>query len=170
MKSTDNDDLLLAGHVNGVHGIKGWVKVFSNTIPREQILSFSLCLVSVEGELLEFEIKGKKQGKLVIAHLAGCDDRNKALEFVECEIYIHKSQLPKLDEGDYYWSDLEGLQVKTLEGEHLGTVDHLIETGANDVMVVQGDKEHLIPYVRSDIVKNIDLQQGVMQVDWQKDY
>lgn len=170
MKLADNDDLLLAGHVNGVHGIKGWIKVFSNTVPREQILNFSPWLVEHEGELVKIKIKGKKQGKLVIAHLEGCDDRNKALEFVNNNIYIKQSQLPELDEGDYYWSDLEGLTVENLEGETLGTVDSLMETGANDVLVVQGDKEYLIPYVLQDIVKTVDLQKGIMQVDWQIDY
>lgn len=168
--NTLNNDLLECGHVTGVHGIRGWIKVFSNTIPREQITSFTPWLLDINGELIEFKVKGKKQGKLIVAHLNGCDDRNRALEYVNAKIYISKSQLPVLDKGDYYWDDLEGLSVETAEGELLGKVDHLLETGANDVLVVKGEHEYLIPFVQNDIVLDVDLERGVMRVNWQADY
>lgn len=168
--NTDKDDLLECGHVTGVHGIKGWVKVFSNTIPREQIASISPWLIEIDDKLIEFKVKGKKQGKLIVAHLAGCDDRNAALEFVNAKIFILKDQLPRLNKGDYYWADLEGLSVETAEGELLGTVDHLLETGANDVLVLKGDRERLIPFVMEDIILDVDLDKGVIRVNWQTDY
>lgn len=164
------DDLLECGHITGVHGIRGWVKVFSNTVPREQITTFSPWLLDINDELVEFKVKGKKQGKLIVAHLADCDDRNVALEFVNAKIYILKSQLPSLGAGNYYWDDLQGLKVETAEGELLGTVDHLLETGANDVLVLAGDRERLIPFVMGDIVLNVDLNKGIIQVNWQADY
>ena len=166
----EQDDLLECGHITGVHGIRGWVKVFSNTIPREQITSISPWLLQINDELIEFKVKGKKQGKLIVAHMTGCDDRNAALEFVNAKIFILKSQLPSLNDGDYYWDDLEGLSVETAEGELLGTVDHLLETGANDVLVLTGDKERLIPFVKDDIVLSVDLDKGVIRVNWQADY
>lgn len=165
-----DDDLILSGHVTGVHGIKGWLKIFSNTSPREQIADLSPWSLKINGELVKFDIKGKKQGKLILAHIKGCDDRNTALEYVGAEIYIYKSQLPTLESGDYYWSDLVGLQVESIEGDRLGRVDHLLETGANDVLVVQGEHEYLIPFVLDTIVVSIDLDKGVMSVDWQADY
>ncbi len=166
----EQDDLLEVGHITGVHGIKGWIKLYSNTIPREQILTLKPWLLEVNGELIEFSVKGKVQGKLVLAHLKGCDDRNTALEYINCKIYIKSDQLPSLDDGDFYWSDLEGLKVNTLSGEELGVVDHLLETGANDVLVVEGEKQHLIPFVKDQIVRKIDLDEGIIQVDWQADY
>ncbi len=167
---TDAVDLLECGHITGVHGIRGWIKVFSNTIPREQITGISPWLLEIDGKLVEFKVKGKKQGKLVIAHLQGCDDRNKALDFVNVKIFIHKDQLPRLNNGEYYWSDLEGLSVETTTGELLGTVDHLLETGANDVLVLTGDRERLIPFVMDEIILDVNLNKGIIRVNWQADY
>lgn len=168
--NTEKDDLLECGHVTGVHGIRGWIKVFSNTIPREDITSISPWLVEIDDKLVEFKVKGKKQGKLIVAHFAGCDDRNTALGFVNAKIFILKAQLPVLDKGAYYWADLEGLAVETAEGELLGTVDHLLETGANDVLVLKGERERLIPFVMDDIVLDVDFDKGVIRVNWQIDY
>ena len=168
--NTENTDLLECGHITGVHGIRGWIKVFSNTIPREQITSISPWLLEIDGKLVEFKIKGKKQGKLIVAHLQNCDDRNAALDFVNTKIFIRKDQLPELNSGDYYWSELEGLNVETAEGELLGTVDHLLETGANDVLVLKGDRERLIPFVMDEIVLEVNLDKGFIRVNWQADY
>ncbi len=168
--STDNNDLLECGHVTGVHGIKGWIKIFSNTIPREQITSISPWLIDIDDKLVEFKVKGKKQGKLIVAHLTGCDDRNTALEYINAKIFISKAQLPHLDKGNYYWADLEGLSVETAEGDLLGTVDHLLETGANDVLVLKGERERLIPFVMDDIVLDVNLDKGIIRVNWQADY
>ena len=168
--STEKDDLLECGHITGVHGIRGWVKVFSNTIPRDQITTISPWLLELDGKLVEYEVKGKKQGKLIVAHLQGCDDRNVALDFVNVKIFILKDQLPVLNNGNYYWSDLEGLSVETAEGELLGTIDHLLETGANDVLVIKGDRERLIPFVMDEIVLEVNLDKGFIRVNWQADY
>lgn len=168
--SIAQNDLLECGHITGVHGIRGWLKVFSNTLPREQITSFTPWLLQINDKLIEFKVKGKKQGKLIIAHIAGCNDRNAALEFVRAKIFILKSQLPSLKAGDYYWDELRGLKVATAEGELLGTVDHLFETAAHDVIVLTGDKQRLIPFVMDDIVLNINLDKGIIRVNWQADY
>jgi len=168
--NAEKDDLLECGHITGVHGIRGWVKVFSNTLPRDQITTISPWLLEIDGKLIEFNVKGKKQGKLIVAHLQGCDDRNAAIDFVNVKIFILKDQLPVLNNGDYYWSELEGLSVETAEGELLGTVDHLLETGANDVLVLKGDKERLIPFVMNEIVLDVNLDKGVIRVNWQADY
>jgi 16S rRNA processing protein RimM len=118
------------------------------------------------GELAE----GRRHGKGVIARLAGCEDRDQAMTLMGCEIGVRRDQLPATAPGEYYWQDLLGLEVVTLQDEPLGKVDHLLETGANDVLVVQGERERLIPFVPGQIVKRVDLQAGVIQVDWNKDY
>ena len=87
-----------------------------------------------------------------------------------CEIGIRRDQLPAAAPGEYYWSDLQGLKVVTIEGELLGTVDHLIETGANDVLVVKGERERLIPFVLDQVIVNVDLDKREMQVDWDKSF
>ena len=99
-----------------------------------------------------------------------------ARSYCEVEIAVPRSVLPKLDEGDYYWSQLEKLLVYTESGELLGRVDHLIETGANDVLVVKGTDEsvdretRLIPYVPDQVVKQVDLNTGTLRVDWDPEF
>ena len=78
--------------------------------------------------------------------------------------------MPTLQPGEYFWNDLIGLQVQNLEGEDFGRVDHLLETGANDVLVVKGERERLIPFVMKQVIVEIDLEQGRIRVDWDKDY
>ena len=75
------------------------------------------------------------------------------------DIGIHRTQLPALKRGEYYWADLEGLRVVCLDGTELGTVSYLLETGANDVLVLQGDRERLIPYV-ADVIREVDWRTG----------
>ena len=116
------------------------------------------------------KVSGRAQGKNVIARLEGCDDRNQAEALSGCRILIDPAQLPSLQEGDYYWSDLIGLRVESLQGEALGVVASMLETGADDVMVLSGDRERLIPFVIGDIVQQVDIDQGRLVVDWLPDY
>ena len=83
---------------------------------------------------------------------------------------MRRDALPKPAPGELYWSDLEGLRVRTVEGRELGTVSHLFETGANDVIVVKGDRERLIPFLRDSVVREVDLAAGTMIVDWDPDF
>lgn len=128
------------GKVNGLFGVKGWIKVFSDTQPRENILNYSPWFLKHNGQWQEFKLlSGKPHGKGVIAQLAGCSDRDIAAELIGSQIAIKREQLPKASPGEYYWSDLKGLKVINLEGIDLGKVASMLETGANDVMVVLGN-------------------------------
>ncbi len=163
--------MVLLGRIAGVFGVRGWVKVFSHTDPIENILDYSPWLLGIDGGWREYPLaEGKRHGKGLIARLTGCDDRDQALLLNGCEIAVPRSRLPDLREGDYYWSDLEGLGVESLDGRKLGTVSHLFDTGANDVLVVKGDKERLIPFVWDHVIKRVDLEAGVIQVDWDPDF
>lgn len=115
-------------------------------------------------------LEGRQHGKGVVAHLQDCDDRDQAQALMGHEIGIRRDQLPVTAPGEYYWSDLHGLKVITLDGEALGTVDHLIETGANDVLVVKGERERLIPFISEQVIISVDLDAGEIQVDWDKDF
>ena len=167
------------GKVNGLFGVKGWIKVFSDTQPRENILTYSPWFLKRNGQWQEFKLlTGKAHGKGVIAHLSGCIDRDVAAELIGSEIAIKREQLPKPLPGEYYWSDLKGLKVINLEGIELGLVDSMLETGANDVMVVlsddsmskKGKRERLIPFVTGDSVQEVNLEQGYITVDWDEDF
>jgi 16S rRNA processing protein RimM len=164
------DEAVCVGRILGAQGVKGEVRVFSNTDPRENIVSYSPWLIEVDGQVEEIEVNGRLQGKNVIASLTGIEDRDRAAELVGSKIYILSEQLPKLDCDEYYWSDLIGMEVKSLQAEELGTIESMMETGASDVMVLQGDKERLIPFVMDDIVKEIDVVNKQMIVDWRADY
>jgi len=164
------DDLVCVGHILGAQGIKGWVRVFSNTSPRDNIVNYSPWIIEQGDDRKAVSITGRSQGKNVIARLEGCEDRSAAEALTGCRILISPEQLPGLQAGEYYWSDLIGLQVESLQGEALGVVASMIETGADDVMVLQGDRERLIPFVIDDIVHEVDLERKRLVVDWLPDY
>jgi len=105
----------------------------------------------------------------VVAKLAGYDDRDQAGQLIGAEIAIRLEQLPPLKKGEYYWAQLVGLEVVNLAGERLGKVDHLFDTGANDVMVVRNGRERWLP-ATADVIREVDLEAGVIRVDWDADF
>lgn len=164
------DETICVGHITGAQGIQGWVRVFSNTSPRENIVSYSPWLVETGDRLQAVKIRGRLQGRNVVAKLAGVEDRDQANEMIGSKIYILPEQLPKLEEGEFYWSQLIGLEVESLQADALGTIEAMMETGANDVMVLKGDRERLIPFVMDEVVREVDLINKRIVVDWQPDY
>lgn len=165
-----DDDLICVGHVLGAQGIKGWVRVFSETSPRENIVSYSPWLIERSGELRKVKVKGRLQGKHVVAKLQGIDDRSQAEALSGCQLFIERRLLPGLEAGEYYWSDLIGLTMETQRAEPLGVVTAMLETGADDVMVLQGERERLIPFVMDEIVREVDLANRRLVVDWSPEY
>ncbi|MFA5984418.1 MAG: ribosome maturation factor RimM [Methylococcaceae bacterium] len=159
------------GKVSGAFGIKGWVKVFSFTDPLDNILSYSPWLLKKNDQTIAVElIDGGFQGKAIIASLKGIDNRDLAEALLGYEIMIRPEQLPKTEEGEYYWSDLIGLHVETTLGVDLGVVDSLLATGANDVLIVQGDKERAVPFLQGQTVLQVDLVMGKIIVDWDPEF
>jgi 16S rRNA processing protein RimM len=162
---------ITVGKVSGAFGVKGWIKVFSFTNPRENILNYSPWLLKKGSESKTVKlIDGKLQGKTVVVQLDGFVGRDRAEVLLGWDILISQDQLPATGAGEYYWSELIGLQVKNLQGVHLGVVDSLLETGANDVLIIQGDRERAIPFIQGRIVLEIDLNQGSMIVDWDSEF
>lgn len=159
------------GQINGLYGVRGWVKVFSHTQPRENILGYSPWQLHLAGEWRELAVEtGRTHGKGVIAKLAGIDDRDAAAALHGAEIAVWREQLPPPAAGEFYWADLEGLAVQTLQGTALGTVSHLIETGSNDVLVVDGERERLIPFLMGQTVIRVDVENGLLVVDWDPEF
>jgi len=167
-----SDKLVTLGHISGLFGVQGWVKVFSDTRPRQGILDYKVWLLErKDGWEQRNLLQGRRHGEGLIARLAGVDDRDQAAELVGARIAVPREQLPGgLAEGEFYWADLEGLQVVNEQGVDLGRIDHLFETGANDVMVVKGDRERWIPYIWGQVVRAVDLAAGRMTVDWEADF
>jgi len=166
-----SEALITLGTINGVYGVKGWVKVYSFTSPIENILKYKTWQLSKKNQNKTVRLEsGKKHGKGIIAKLEGFDDRDEVAILLKSEIKIARNLMPALPEGEYYWSDLQGLQVTNMDNVDFGKVDHLFETGANDVMVVKGDQERLIPFIQDMYIKDIDLGQKTMKVDWPEDF
>lgn len=165
------EELINVGKVSGIFGVRGWIKVYSYTQIRENILTYSpWTLISNKEKKKVQVINGQRHGKTVVAQLKGIDSRDEATALNHLEIYIHSAQLPKTKQGEYYWTDLVGLHVKTLKSVNLGTVKQILETGANDVVVVSGERERLIPFLQGQTIVNIDLVSGEMLVNWDADF
>ena len=167
-KLEKNQETLILGRVSGHYGVKGWVKIFSHTKPVEAILSYPECYIEGAMDLDDGKIlEGRKQGKLIIVKLSGVSDREAAAKFIGLNLILPINCLPKLGDGHYYWRELEGLQVINLQLKELGVVSKLLETGANDVMVVQGENQVLIPFVMNQVIKKVDLNTRKIVVDWE---
>ena len=190
---------IILGRITGVYGVKGWVKVFSYTDPMEAIVDYSPWYLRPEAlkkksaawsssTWSKVKLKaGKRHAKTVVAKLEHCNDRDAAQAYIGSEIAIEPDQLDALtDEDQYYWRDLIGLRVINQQDHVFGTVTSLLETGANDVLVVtsdelveagddgsdenRGSREHLIPWTMQQAILDVDLENGVIRVDWDPDF
>lgn len=159
-------DFLTVGKITGHYGVKGWLKLYSYTQPMENIANYSQWYVG--GELIE-GIKAKRHGKTMIVYFKGIDSREKSQPYIGKEIEISADELGQLPEGEYYWMQLVGLTVMNRQGDELGKVKSMFETGANDVVVLETSKgkEKLIPYILGGTVVQVDLVNQTMTVDWE---
>lgn len=184
--ATDSTLYIKIGHVGSAYGLKGWVNIISYTQPKINIINYSPWYLKntdlnsvkhnsdVEYQLVEIS-QIRKHGKGIVAQLPDCHDRTQAESLKNIEIAILREQLPKPNRDEYYWHDLIGLNVTTVNNVTLGKIIDLIETGANDVLVVEekhGDKSNtrLIPFVRPSVVTKIDLTTNLVVVDWDPDF
>jgi 16S rRNA processing protein RimM len=164
-------DFIVVGKITSPFGIKGWVKVHSYTDPEDNMLRYKPWYIERDGEWVSQGVsEGRIHGKALIVHLETVDDRDSAERLKGREIAIRREQLPPPQKGEYYWIDLIGLHVINQQGIELGVVDDLMETGANDVLVLKGDKERLIPFVMHEFIKSVDLEKQVIHVDWDVDF
>ncbi len=161
---------MVLGRVSGLFGVKGWVKVFSHTEPREAVLNYGHWLIRRSTEWQSVQVaEGKRHSKTVIVRLEGIDNRDRAAELLGCDIGVARTELPDPEPGHYYFGDLEGLKVVQRGGTELGTVAYVMETGANDVLVTEGERERLIPFIANEVILDVDLAKGVISVDWEWD-
>lgn len=171
---SQQDSHIQLGAIQGVYGIKGWLKIFSFCRPKEQILNYSTWELRTSSNTSIYNLQeGKLHGNGVVVKLQYIDDRTQAETLIHAEIWVAKNELPSLAKDEFYWFQLKGLSVINADGDLLGHVKKMMETGANDVLVVQDkadQQEILIPYVREHVVKYVDLEEKIITVDWQKDY
>ena len=165
---------IIVGKINGVYGVKGWVKVFSETDPREGITKYNPWYLKQQGKWREVKVEsGRRQAKTIVAKLEGFDDRDESMLLNGAVIGIEPGQMASLKQDEFYWRDLMGCRVVNQQDIELGVVDKLLETGANDVLVVksdQDDRELLIPWTIGTTVIKVDLKQHLISVDWDEDF
>lgn len=166
------------GRITAHYGLNGWLKVHSDTIPRENIIRFRHWFLEGRQASRTVEVEeGRTQGKTIVVRLAGITSRDEAAVLIGSEIAVPRAMLPELDEDEYYWADLVGLEVVNREGCHYGEAVRLFDTGANDVLVVRDERagaaegaEILIPWVRPDVIVKVDFSERCIHVDWDPDY
>jgi len=159
------------GRFGAAYGIRGWLKVISFTDPVDNLLDYKTWQIKHNEQWDSFVIEdGRRHGENLVVKINNCEDRDQARTFTNDLIAVPRNELAPLQQNEYYWADLVGLRVVNQKGIELGKIDHLIETGSNDVMIVKGtNTEHLLPYTR-DVVKSIDLDNKEIHVDWDEDF
>ncbi len=165
------------GQITSVFGVKGWLKVYSYTDPKDGILEYRDWTLVHNGQRIPARLEeGRRQGQGIVVRLKGISDREVARTLSGADITVPTTELPELPDGEFYWHQLEGLTVFTADGECLGKVDHMIETGSNDVLVVRAtdasidQRERLIPYLPDQTVRNVSLAEGSITVDWDPEF
>ncbi|TQV65430.1 MAG: ribosome maturation factor RimM [Halothiobacillaceae bacterium] len=159
------------GKVLAAFGIQGWLKIHSESRPMMDIGRYKTWQLKLKDGWTDFRVKSVKvQGKGLIAKLDGVSDRNQAEALAGADIAIAPELLPRLPKGEFYWRDLIGMQVVTREGIELGEVEQMLETGANDVMVLKGERERLVPYIFEQVVLEVDPEARRITVDWDPEF
>ena len=177
----DTSELRVIGKITSVYGVKGWVKVHSYTEPKENILAYPSRYLERNGSWQPLVFAdAKHHGKGLVALIDGVNDREDAQLYCQCDIAIPVTDMPALEQDDFYWHQLEGLEVITTgpdaEQQLLGKVQGMMETGANDVLVVRGSqgsidkRERLIPWLPDQVIKQVDIEAGIILVDWDAEF
>ncbi len=185
------DDVLAMGRITSVYGIKGWVKIESSTEPRANIFAYQPWYITGKSGLESLEVdQYRVHGKAYTGHIKGIDDRDLAEAYCRKDIYIEKSLLPELGDNEAYWHQLEGVKVYSIGileqgtaiarnpvGDRilLGAISEIMETGANDVLVLKScadsidKRERLVPWVDK-FLHSIDLSKGEIEVYWDPEF
>lgn len=161
---------VIIGCLGAAFGVQGYLKVNSYTTPKTNILDYPDWQVQHQGQWQPLPIERlKQQGDGIVLKIKGIDDRDIAKTYTNDLIAINRDELPDTSSDEFYWTDLEGLTVKTTTGETLGTIIEMRDTGANDVMIIKGEKRHLVPFIDGVLI-SVDLEQQLVIVDWDHDF
>jgi 16S rRNA processing protein RimM len=174
---SDHDNLVVMGRVLGPFGVKGWLKIRPFTQAIGALLDYPQWWLQVKDNARDgpdpwrvvVPVEGQEHGVTLLVRLDGMTGRDEAVRLTGARIAVGRATLPEPAAGEYYWADLIGMSVVNLQGVVLGAVTELIGTGAHDVLRVQGEREHLIPFVEV-FVQGVDKQAKSISVDWQPDY
>jgi len=165
-----SDRIVILGKIAGAFGVKGWIKVKSYTEPLDNILGYETWQLGRDGKWMPVKIEDARvTDKGVLAKLEGMNSPEEVRLKVGLELGVWRSEMPSPEPGEFYLSDLEGIEAMSSNGERLGRVDHFRSTPAGTVMVIQGEQEHWVPFVKDRIVK-VELDAGRIVLDWSVDW
>lgn len=165
---------IVIGKIKRAYGVRGWVKIVSFTDKSENIFCYAPWLVFLKNQwkLIRLECWKSIKEKYIVK-ISGVSNREMAMLLTNSNLIIGETQLPFLCNNEYYWKDIIGCTVITVQGNDLGCVDYIIETIAHDVLVVKLFKQNfvktkncLIPFIYNRIIKNVNLIKNVIVVDW----
>lgn len=169
------EDAVLVGKINGLFGLQGWMKVYSWMRPPQQIFDFACWWLVPENAsqaatTAQYRLRSsQRHGKGLVVQLQDCESRDQAAQLVNRQIFVAAAEFGPLPKGEYYWHQLIGLEVRNQDQKLLGVVEELLETGANDVLVIAGDRQRLLPYIPT-VVIAVDISQRRILVDWDLEF
>ena len=170
VKQTEQD-IVVVGQIGKPYGLQGWMRVNSFTEPATNLLDYEAWQIEKHGQwqtLASHEVK--MMSNTIMLHIEGCDSPEAARAYTNIKIGVSRDELGELAEDEYYWHDLEGLSVITKKGVTLGTVDYLFKTGANEVLVVKGERERLIPFLNGQVILDVNLAEKIIRVEWDPEF
>ena len=167
---TDTKELVIMGRIIAPYGVFGWLKIIPDTEIFDTLLDYKTWWIGKDNDWRELKVESAKiHNDVLVVKLQGIDERDGAFACKGKQVAVPRASLPKLKKDEYYWSDLIGLSVKNLQEVDFGKITDVLETGANDVIVVMGEKERLIPFTAQTVLEVI-LQDGTMLVDWESEF
>lgn len=162
---------IVVGRIAGAFGVRGWVKAVSFTSPADNVFGYSPWTLRREGVERRIEVlEGRDHGGAFVVRLKGVETREDAEALKGFSVTVLREQLPPPSPGEYYHVDLIGLRIRNTDGVDFGVIVDVMETGANDVLVVEGDRERLVPFVQGEFVKSVNLDESLVVVDWDPEY
>ncbi len=159
--------LIPMGRLGAAHGLAGWLRVMSYADPPEQLQNYRHWILLVNDQHKEVTLRSlRTAGNGFACRLEDVETREAAEALNGAEIHVNRAALPPAGKDEWYWADLKGLEVSNLAGERLGAVSGLMATGANDVLIVEGDRRRLIPFLPGSRVREVNLADRRLVVDW----
>ena len=170
MAITDVNDLVIMGRIVAPYGVFGWLKVLPDTELIDGLLDYKTWWIGKDNDWRELKVEeAKVHNEVIVVKLQGISERDGAFACKGKQVAVPRAALPKPDKNEYYWSDLIGLQVKNLQDTDFGKIIDVFATGANDVIVVTGERERLIPFINAVIIE-VDTVAKAMLVDWDAEF
>ena len=150
----DSEKILIA-KIQAHQGLNGWLKIYSYSESIEKFSKYKYFFVLNNKKYIRLDVEDSLINKSIKIKFKNFNSREDSNDYIGKDIYISEDQLDKLKENQFYWNDLIGLNVYLDNEEKIGVVADMIETGSNDVLVIKGDNEILIPYIFGESVKTL---------------